>query len=101
MEILEGETNITMSALADAVLMNPPTLTKLVDRMVSDGIVHRRVAPKDQRQVNLVITEIGKKRIAQVREQVQIEDDQIFLKIGSEKAAILHSLLSEIGDIRT
>ncbi len=98
MEILENGSDLTMGDLAEIVLMNPPTLTKLVDRMVSDGIVHRRIASKDQRQVNLVLSELGRKRIDQIREQVQIEDDEILQKIGLEKAQMLHSLLTEIGD---
>lgn len=96
MEILESEAKLTMGDLAEIVLMNPPTLTKLVDRMVSDGIVHRRIANQDQRQVNLVLTELGRKRIAQIRKEVQDEDDMIFEKIGREKAELLKSLLTEI-----
>ncbi|PCH79800.1 MAG: transcriptional regulator [Hyphomicrobiales bacterium] len=99
MEILESEPELTMSELAEVVLMHPPTLTKLVDRMVSDGIVHRRIAAQDHRQVNLALTELGRKRIHQIREQVQIEDDEIFQKIGREKAELLHNLLAEIGEI--
>ncbi len=96
MEILESEANLTMGDLAEVVLMNPPTLTKLVDRMVSDGIVHRRIANQDHRQVNLVLTELGRKRITQIRKEVQNEDDMIFEKIGREKAELLKSLLAEI-----
>ena len=98
MEILESEAKLTMGDLAEVVLMNPPTLTKLVDRMVSDGIVHRRVGNEDQRQVNLVLTELGHKRIAQIRKEVQSEDDLIFEKMGHEKAELLKSLLSELSD---
>ncbi len=100
MEILEADTDLTMGDLAEIVLMNPPTLTKLVDRMVSDGIVHRRIANKDHRQVNLVLTELGLKRIIQIRAQVQIEDEEITLKIGREKVQLLHELLTEIGSIQ-
>ncbi|MCG8492148.1 MAG: MarR family transcriptional regulator [Sneathiellales bacterium] len=98
MEILENGSDLTMGDLAEIVLMNPPTLTKLVDRMVSDGIVHRRIASKDHRQVNLVLSELGRKRIDQIREQVQIEDDEILQKIGPEKAQMLHNILTEIGN---
>ena len=76
--------------------MNPPTLTKLVDRMVSDGIVHRRMASIDQRQVNLILTDLGKKRVQQIREQAQLEDDAILNKLGSEKADLLHRILGEL-----
>jgi len=99
MEILETKAELTMGDLADAALMNPSTLTKLVDRMVSNGMVHRRNAIKDHRQVNLVLTELGRKRIQQVRKQAQIEDEELAQKVGSEKIKILHDILSEIGDL--
>jgi DNA-binding MarR family transcriptional regulator len=100
MEILETEAELTMGDLADVVLMNPSTLTKLVDRMVSDGMVHRRNAIKDHRQVNLVLTELGLKRIHQIREQVQIEDDELTQRVGSKRIKILHEILSEIGNLQ-
>ena len=39
-----NDEKLTMGDLAELVLMNPPTLTKLVDRMVADGLVHRKIA---------------------------------------------------------
>ncbi len=98
METLEHGIRLTMGKLAERVLLNPPTLTKLVDRMVADGLVHRRVADKDHRQVHLVLTDLGRKRIDQIRKQVQMEDDRLSRKIGAGKAELLHALLSEIGD---
>lgn len=100
MEILENDTNLTMGDLAELVLMNPPTLTKLVDRMVTDGLVHRRVAMSDQRKINLDITALGHKRIQQVREQAMQEENELAEKIGAERAGLLKSILAEIGEIR-
>ena len=36
MECLDTENHLTMGALAKAVLINPPTLSKLVDRMAAN-----------------------------------------------------------------
>ncbi len=57
--------------------MNPPTLTKMVDRMVMEGLVHRQAGKTDQRQVNLMLTDLGRKRMAQVRGVVQSQDEAI------------------------
>jgi len=97
MEILENDDNLTMGDLAELVLMNPPTLTKLVDRMVADGLVHRRVATSDHRKINLDITALGRKRIDQVREEARLEEEQIAVKIGQERADLLKSILTELG----
>ena len=96
MELLSTQNDLTMGKLAKLALMNPPTLSKLVDRMVGDGIVHRLVGNNDQRQVNLVLTDLGHKRIYQMQEQAKIEDDDIHQRIGNEKAAMLNSILDEI-----
>ena len=37
LETLSSDEGLTMGELAEIVLMNPPTLTKLVDRMVANG----------------------------------------------------------------
>ena len=99
MEILEDDGDLTMGDLAGLVLMNPPTLTKLVDRMVADGLVHRRVASADHRKINLDLTLLGRKRIRQIREQALLEEDELAKKIGLERAALLKNILSEIGEL--
>ena len=48
-----------MGELANAVLMNHPALTKMIDRMVSSGLVHRAPDPADQRRVLVYGTERG------------------------------------------
>ena len=48
-----------MSELAEIVLMNPPAMTKMVDRMVADGLVQRQIGREDQRRVTLILTEHG------------------------------------------
>ena len=98
MEILENDEKLTMGDLAELVLMNPPTLTKLVDRMVADGLVHRKIAKSDHRQINLGITALGRKRISQVREQARQEEAQITGKIGQERADLLKNILTELGN---
>ncbi len=97
MEILEAGESHTMGDLADLVLMNPPTLTKLVDRMVADGLVHRRVLAADHRKINLDITSLGRKRIDQVRAEARHEEAQIAEKIGAQRADLLKTILIELG----
>ena len=49
-----------MSDLTQAALLNHPTLTKMIDRMVSDALVYRRPDPKDGRKVLIFISERGR-----------------------------------------
>ncbi|MEP2718257.1 MarR family transcriptional regulator [Pseudophaeobacter sp.] len=96
LETLEMGNRLTMGELAEIVLMNPPTLTKLVDRMVSDGLVHRQVAQNDHRQINLLPTALGKKRMVQIRQEIEEQDAAILDQLGEGDSTRLIQLLREI-----
>ncbi|MDE4174642.1 MarR family winged helix-turn-helix transcriptional regulator [Phaeobacter sp. PT47_59] len=93
LETLEADQRLTMGQLAEVVLMNPPTLTKLVDRMVSDGLVHRQVAQADHRQINVLPTALGKKRMLQIRQEVKEQDAEFQSLLGKDEADKLIELL--------
>ena len=96
MKLLSDDGGQPMGHLADALALGLPTVSKLVDRMVSDGLVHRQIGRQDQRQVNLVLTDLGKKRMAQIREEVQDQDDAILDAIGEDNAEFLFDLLRRL-----
>jgi DNA-binding MarR family transcriptional regulator len=98
MELLDGDQRLTMGELAKLALINPPTLSKLVDRMVSDGLVHRQVAAQDHRQVNLLLTDLGRKRMHQVREDVEAKDRVFADALDGEDGKLLVSLLSRLAN---
>ncbi|MEM5582411.1 MarR family winged helix-turn-helix transcriptional regulator [Roseibium sp. AS2] len=96
LETLEAGDRLTMGELAEIVLMNPPTLTKLVDRLVSDGLVHRQVARNDHRQVNVLPTALGRKRMVQIRQEIQDQDAMLLEKLGDSQSQQLIQLLRGI-----
>jgi DNA-binding MarR family transcriptional regulator len=49
-----------MTEIAEHALMPPPSLTKLVDRMVADNLVYRRPDPADRRRVLLHLSARGR-----------------------------------------
>ncbi|MFZ2103352.1 MAG: MarR family transcriptional regulator [Oricola sp.] len=59
LERLAGRDGCSMGELANDVLMNHPALTKMTDRMVANGLVHRAPDPADQRRVLVYVTERG------------------------------------------
>ncbi|WP_328370503.1 MarR family transcriptional regulator [Streptomyces sp. NBC_00445] len=48
-----------MTAIAEAAFLPPPTLTKLVDQLVDQNLVHRRVDPLDRRRILAHLTPRG------------------------------------------
>ena len=97
LECLDVGQRLTMGDLAKQALINPPTLSKLVDRMVSDGLVHRQIGTQDNRQINLLLTDLGRVRMVQIRKDVE-EQDRVFIdKLDEDEGALLLKLLSRIG----
>ena len=60
LKVLSDGDGHSMGELADAVLLNHPTLTKMIDRMVSDALVYRVQDPEDRRKVLMFSSDRGK-----------------------------------------
>lgn len=54
------ERRLRMSELAEAVLLSRSGLTRLVDRLQKDGLVHRQPDPEDARGMYTVLTAKGR-----------------------------------------
>lgn len=67
----------SMSAIAAATLLAPPTLTKRIDAMVADGMVYRRVDDTDRRRVLVLLAPRGKTAHRRLVEQVAEERRRI------------------------
>jgi DNA-binding MarR family transcriptional regulator len=66
----------TMSQVAEYVGLPSPTLTKLVDRLVANSLVYRRIAVEDRRKVRIFLTTRGKslhRRLSAIVERSQAE----------------------------
>jgi DNA-binding MarR family transcriptional regulator len=50
---------LSMSQLVDATLLNSATLTRLIDAMIADNLVHRKVDDTDRRRVLVFSTRRG------------------------------------------
>jgi DNA-binding MarR family transcriptional regulator len=57
-----------MSQLADAVLLSRSGLSRLVARLVDQGLVERRECESDGRGANACITPVGTRRLEEARE---------------------------------
>jgi MarR family transcriptional regulator, organic hydroperoxide resistance regulator len=58
---------LPMSELADAVLVEPHSLTKLIDKMVAEGLVFRLPDDHDRRKVLVSLAEDGRSIIPKLR----------------------------------
>ena len=57
---------MSMSDLAAALGVQPPTVTKMISRLAAQDYVERRAAPGDGRQAQVFLTERGRDAIGQI-----------------------------------
>jgi DNA-binding MarR family transcriptional regulator len=58
-----GDRRLRMRALADALQLSKSGATRLVDRLVEDGLVERRQCPTDARGAEALLTSTGLERL--------------------------------------
>lgn len=92
---LSGGGGKSMGALAKALAVNHPTLTKMVDRMVSAALVYRTPDPGDRRRVLIHLTDQGSELAVLVGEHFT-RDEKVSLekrRAGRQLKALLEAFL--------
>jgi DNA-binding MarR family transcriptional regulator len=82
--------------LAAAALQRQPTMTKIIDRMESAGLVERRPGTDDRRQVRIHITADGRRRVASALKDAKRHEADVLSRYGAADAARLKSLLRSL-----
>ena len=85
-----------MREIADAALVDPPTMTKIIDRMVSGGLVFRSPSPNDRRLVVINLAPAGKALHARVGGVVADQETRLAQQLAGDKAEELRALLRQI-----
>ncbi len=91
-----SESALTVNALADAVLLKQPTLTRVLDGMVVTGLVTRESDASDRRRVLVTATDSGRER-GEALVALAIEREQAFFADWSaSERDVLHHLLRRL-----
>ncbi len=89
----EGE---TVTGLADICLLQQPTMTKLLDRMVRDGLVQRTQDTKDRRVVRVGLTARGEVVVNELLAAAQQHEADVLARHPTAEATDLKELLRGI-----
>jgi MarR family transcriptional regulator, transcriptional regulator for hemolysin len=68
---LERREGLKQSELAEALDIQPITLTRLVDRLCANGLIERRADPNDRRAKKLYLTPAARPLIARIIDRVE------------------------------
>ncbi len=85
LEVVADEQGHSMGELAEKVLLNNPALTKNIDKLVSRGLV--------QRKVLVYISDRGLEMVARLKVSVDAHHDVIEEALGPRKTSQLKRLL--------
>ena len=93
---LDREDGQTPGQLATRLGVRPPTVTKTINRLQSQGYVEKRSSDTDARQANVFLTEEGRAAIRAIEKAVRKTEKQALKGFDKKEQKTLVRLLSRI-----
>jgi DNA-binding MarR family transcriptional regulator len=93
LKLLAENNGRSMGDLAQAALLNHPTLTKTIDRMVSQALVYRRADKADGRKVLIFISAHGRSANERLNRLANLHQAEIVENYGDREAEELKRLI--------
>jgi len=84
LRIIDRHGKINLSQLAEELGAIPSSASRLCDRLVAAGLLHRRTNAADRREVELTTTMEGERLIQQLRERRHRELCRVFAAMSAE-----------------
>jgi DNA-binding MarR family transcriptional regulator len=88
---------LPMGDLATIVLVEGPTLTKIVDRMVTNSLVYRSPDAKDRRRILIFMTPRGKATYERIRGIAADQQSRLLERLQGQQYEQLKGLLESLG----
>ena len=86
---LSGGNGMAMSEISAMLMLPPPSMTKLVDGMVAENLVHRRADAGDRRRVLVFLTPRGRRVHRELHRAVQQDEVELQALHGAEDLDLL------------
>lgn len=96
LETLDRHDGQPMGELAQAVFVDSPTLTKIIDRMIAAGDVYRAPDLNDRRRVLIFKSEKGASRLAELNDGLKCTLDDFAERLDRSAAGQLRGLLQSL-----
>ncbi|RTL70245.1 MAG: MarR family transcriptional regulator [Pseudonocardiaceae bacterium] len=95
LDLLSDGAGHPMTEIATQVAVPAPTLTKIVDRMVDAGMVHRRADDADRRRVLVLLTDSGTVLQQRLAAAVARAEHEVTSALG-EDAPVVRAMLERL-----
>ncbi|MHA1559769.1 MAG: MarR family winged helix-turn-helix transcriptional regulator [Alphaproteobacteria bacterium] len=93
LKALEQQDGQSMAELAAKLRVQPPTITKMVGRLSSNGHVQRRGSNKDGRRAHVFLTESGSNALAEIDRMLERIDRKALKGISAKDQKKLGRML--------
>lgn len=98
LRILRGArpTAVRSSEIADRMIYRDPDVTRLVDRLIKQGLAQRELDDDDRRVVLVRITEAGLALLGRLDEPIRLQTRAVMEGLSQQKLRELCGLLDEV-----
>jgi DNA-binding MarR family transcriptional regulator len=96
---LRNGDGFTMSEISAAMSIPPPTLTRIVDKLVDGGLVLRRVDATDRRRVLVYLSARGKTKVRRLTKQEAVLKAALVDELGEDNAVAFIQTLARVGQL--
>jgi len=93
---LAAEDGQTPGRLAERMGVRPPTITKTINRLQTQGFLEKRASSEDQRQAHVFLTETGRAAIKSIEKSVRKTEKQALKGLDKKEQKLLAKLLARI-----
>jgi DNA-binding MarR family transcriptional regulator len=94
--LLRLEDGLAAGALAEKLNVTPPTLTRIMDRLVRNQLVKRAPDEEDRRLVRHCLTARGEDMVEELQRMGRARLNEIFATLSEEKLACLVEALRDL-----
>jgi DNA-binding MarR family transcriptional regulator len=95
---LEGLPALRLTDLSKRMLIRPPSVTGIVDRLEKAGLLVRRAAKDDLRAKQVALTERGRRLVERVLAVHERQIAKVMSALGAQEHEELDRLLSRLGE---
>ncbi len=87
-----------MADLGKRLLVRPPSLSGVIDRLERAGLVSRRRGETDQRVKEVSLTRAGEQLVTRVLKRHKAQVDLVMGGLSASETAVLHKLLERLSE---
>ncbi len=92
------EDGVHQKDLTEVLKINPSSVSESVNKLEESGYLHRTTDPDDHRATLLVLTDLGRARALEIKDQRKERMNMIFGKLTEEEKQQLLTLLNRMID---